>query len=75
MLSTSCLSTEKFKNISKQQVSYLLSHFGLCLKKEYNFQKISHSFIDLRLHFDLFENESCSTFVTKAGFFYAQKYI
>ena len=29
--------------------------------------------IDLELHFDLCENESHSTFVAKAAFFYAQQ--
>ena len=50
--------TVKLKNISKQEVSYLPSHFGLYLKKELKFSKnFFHSFIDLGLHFDLCENE------------------
>ena len=69
MLENSCLSTVKLKNISKQEVSYLPSH----LTKELKFSKKFFSFIDLELHFDLCENESYSTFVAKAGFFYVQK--
>ena len=73
MLETSRLSTGKLKNISKQEVPYLPSHFGLHLKKDLKFSKNFFSFIDLGLHFDMCENESYRTFVAKAGFFYAQK--
>ena len=49
---------------------HLAPHFGLYLKKESTFSKKKfHFFIDLGLLFDLYENESYSTFVTKAGFF------
>ena len=49
------------KNISKQEVSYLPSNFGLYLKKELKFpKKIFLNFIDLGLHFDLCENDSYS---------------
>ena len=40
-----------------------------------NIQNIFNSFIDLGLLFDLCENESYSTFVAKAEFFYAQESI
>ena len=48
----------------------LPSHFGLYFKKGIKiFTKNFHSFIDLGLQSDLWENESYSTFVEKAGFF------
>ena len=75
MLENARLSTVKFKNISQQKVSYLPSHFGIYLKKELNFKKCFHSFIDLGLHMGLRENESCSVFAAKAGFFYKKKSI
>ena len=59
------LNTVKLKNISKQEVSYLLLHFGLYLKKEWNLSKKGF-FIDLGIHFNLRKNES---FVVKARFF------
>ena len=74
MLENTQLSTVKLKiYISKQEVSYLPSNFGLCLHKELKFSKTFFSFIDLWLHFNLCENGSYIAFA--AGFFYMQKSI
>ena len=63
-------------NMSRQEVSYLPSHFWSVSSEGIKiFKKVFHSFIDLGLHSDLSENEGYSTFVAKAGFFYAQKSI
>ena len=52
---------------------HLASHFGLYLREGIQIFKIFfYSFIDLGLLFDFSENESCSTLLAKAGFFYAQ---
>ena len=39
MLENPTVSTGKLKNIAKQEVCYLISHFGLYLKKELKFSK------------------------------------
>ena len=70
MLENPRISTVKLKKYIKTEVSYLPSHFGVYLKKELTFSKKNFSFIDLGLHFYLYENKSCSTFVANAGFFY-----
>ena len=58
MLETPRFSTVKMKRYIKARIPLLT---------------LFHIFIDLGLQFHLCENESYSTFVAKAGFFYAQK--
>ena len=70
MLENPCISTVKLKKYIKTEVSYLRSHFGVYLKKQLTFSKKIFSFIDLGLHFYLYENKSYSTLVANAGFFY-----
>ena len=65
MLENPRLSTIKLKNISKQEVSYLPSHFGLEGIKTSK-KKKKKIFFDLGLDFDSYENESYSNFVAKA---------
>ena len=76
MLETPRLSTTPLKKYIKANISLLptltfssISSEGIQIFKKF------FSFIDLGLHFDLCENEIYSTFVAKAGFFYAQKSI
>ena len=66
MLENPRLSTIKLKNISKQEVSYLPSHFGL--EGIITFKKKKKICFDLGLDFDSYENESYSNFVAKAWF-------
>ena len=69
MLEKPCLTTVKLKNISKQEVSYLRSHFGLYLNKELKFSKKIFSFTDLGLHFDCVKIKVIALSWQKLNFF------
>ena len=56
MLENLALGTVKLKKFHNK-VSYLPSYIGLFFRRNWSFQNIFYSFIDLELHFDLSENE------------------
>ena len=74
MLGNHGLSTVKLKKyIKTRNLLATLTFWYITLKDIKIFKKFLDSFIQLELHFDLCENDSYSTFVAKAGYFYAQK--